>query len=307
MPVSDVQALMGMVFICVSCFILVVYMFVTARPDRAVQRIHELAGQPREGVRTSFQGLTHSASAVGALLIPKTTEQRGRLQTRLIHAGYYSPRAMATFLGIKVLLLIGPMFVGGILGLAGLAPLDQAVLCGALCGALGLVGPSFWLDKRKAHRQMVFRRALPDALDVLVICLEGGGSLPAAIQRAAGELRVAHPSLADELAIVLREMQLGSSVGAAVRHFGERVDLEEVRGLAAVIIQVERYGASLVKALRVHAETFRQKRLVRAEELAQKASIKMLAPTVIFIFPAMFLVVLGPTILEIIKVFKGMQ
>ena len=307
MPVSDLQVLMGLAFVCVSCFIVVAYMFLTAGPDRALQRIHELAGQPSESARTSLQGLTHSASAVGALLIPKTSEERGRLQTRLIHAGYYSPRAMPTFLGIKVLLLIGPMMVGAALGMAGLAPLDQAVLYGALSGALGLVGPSFWLDKRKAARQTEFRRALPDALDVLIICLEGGGSLPAALQRAAGELRVAHPSLADELSIALREMQLGSSVGAALRHFGERVDLEEIRGLAAVIIQVERYGASLVKALRVHAETFRQKRLVRAEELAQKASIKMLAPTVIFIFPAMFLVVLGPTILEVIKVFRGMQ
>ena len=308
MPLSDQQSLMALVGVAAFSVFMLVYLFATSRPGRLDERIEELAGQTGGGAGSaSLKGLAHSASTVGAMLIPKKTEDRGQLQKRLIHAGYYGPHAMATFLGIKVLLLIGPMLVGGALGLLGQVPVDEGLLYGALGGAMGLVGPSFWLDKRKTQRQMEFRRALPDAMDVLVIVLEGGGSLPQALQRVAGELRVAHPDLSDELAIVLREMQLGSSVGGALRHFGDRVDLEEVRSLAAVIIQVERYGASLVKALRVHAETFRQKRLVRAEELAQKASLKMLFPTVVCIFPAMFIVILGPTVLEVIKVFNGMQ
>lgn len=309
MPFSDHQAFMGLIFVAASSLFLLICLFFAPRSDRLNERIEELAGVPRgRQTTTPLAGFAQqSALAVGAMLMPKKSEDRSRLQTRLIHAGYYGPHAMATFLGIKVLLLIGPMAVGGALAMAGLIPMNEGVLYGAMAGALGLVGPSFFLDKRKAQRQMEFRRALPDAMDVLVICLEGGGSLPAALQRVASELRVAHPSLSEELAIVLREMQLGASVGDALRHFGERVDLEEVRGLAAVVIQSERFGASLVKALRVHAETFRQKRLIRAEEMAQKASLKMLMPTMLCIFPAMFIVVLGPTLMEVIKAFNAMQ
>lgn len=249
--------------------------------------------------------MAQSASAVGTLLLPKNAENRSRLQTRLIQAGYYNQLAMPTFLGIKVLLLAGPIVIGGGLGLAGLVPLMDGLIYGALAGALGLIAPSFWLDSQKAKRQMCFRRALPDALDVLVICLEGGGSLQAALQRVSNELRVAHPLLAEEMAIVMRETQLGNTMGESLRHFADRIDLEEIRSLSAVIIQVERFGSNLVKALQVHAESFRRKRMVRAEELAQKASLKLLFPTILFIFPAMMMAILGPTMMEVLRVFRG--
>ena len=169
---------------------------------------------------------------------------------------------------------------------------------------MGLIGPSFWLDKKKAQRQTSLRRSLPDALDVLVICMEGGLSLPASLQRVADELQTAHPLLATELHIAQRDVQLGRSPGEALRHFGERSDLEEIRSLASVIIQADRYGASLVKSLRVHAETLRLKRRQHAEEMAQKAGLKLLFPTVLFIFPAMFVVILGPAMTRILRVFN---
>jgi len=172
---------------------------------------------------------------------------------------------------------------------------------------IGMIGPSFWLDRRKKRRQTAFRRALPDALDVLVICLEGGISLTGAIRRVAGELRTAHPLLASELNIVQREVQLGLSSGQALRGFADRCDLEEIRSLASVIIQTERFGASLVKALRVHAETLRIKRLQRAEELAQMAATKVLIPTVLFILPGLFVVILAPAAIQIMAAFDGMH
>src|ERR1051326_2623328 len=112
----------------------------------------------------------------------------------------------------------------------------------------------------KKKRQANFRRALPDALDVLGICLEGGLSLPASLKRISSELRMVHPVLAAELAIVQREVQLGRTSGEALRKMGERTDLEELRSLASVILQSEKFGASLVKSLRVHADTLRVKR-----------------------------------------------
>jgi tight adherence protein C len=176
-----------------------------------------------------------------------------------------------------------------------------AFLAGGCLGILGMIGPSFWLDSRKGERQSNFRRALPDALDILIICLEGGLSLQASIRRIATELRTAHPLLAAELAIVEREIQLGRSAGEALHQMGLRTDLEEVRTLASVITQAERFGASLVKSLRVHAETLRLKRRQHAEEMAQKAAIKIMFPTLLFIFPAIFIVILGPAAFQIVE------
>src|SRR5262249_51788807 len=150
-------------------------------------------------------------------------------------------------------------------GTLGLVTMPSGLLVGACGGILGMIGPSFWLDQTKLKRQANLRRALPDALDLLVICLEGGLSLTGALRRMGGELRMAHPMLAAELHIVQREVQLGRTTGDALRKMGERADLEEIRGLASVIIQAEKYGASLVKSLRVHSEMLRVKRMQQAE------------------------------------------
>jgi tight adherence protein C len=241
---------------------------------------------------------------MGVAIIPSSEEQRSELQTRLIHAGYYGRQALVIFLGLKMLLTIGPAVIGLMAGMVGIIPISYGVIFGAILGITGMIGPSFWLDRRKSERQMAFRRALPDAMDVLVICLEGGLSLTGAIRRVASELRTAHAGLAMELQIVQREMQLGRTAGEALRQFAERCDLEEIRSLASVINQSERFGASLVKALRVHAETLRGKRLQMAETMAQKAAIKILFPTLIFIFPGIFLVILGPAVVQLIEMFS---
>jgi tight adherence protein C len=238
---------------------------------------------------------------VGTALVPTNDAERTLLNTRLIHAGLYSRQAMAIFLGVKVLLMVSPALIGLAAGSVGLAPLRSAVVVGGCLGILGMVGPSFWLDFKKSERQTAFRRALPDGLDVLVICLEGGLSLQASIRRVGTELRTAHPALAAELAIVEREIQLGRSAGESLHQMGLRTDLEEVRTLASVITQAEKFGASLVKSLRVHAEMLRLKRRQHAEEMAQKAAIKILFPTLLFIFPAIFVVILGPAAIQIVE------
>jgi tight adherence protein C len=240
---------------------------------------------------------------MGAPLIPTEEEERTLLQTRLIHAGHYGRQAMAIFLGVKLLLIVGPTLIGLAVGVLGILPMRFAVLGGACLGIGGMIGPSFWLDSQKKKRQNNFRRALPDALDVLVICMEGGLSLPGALRRISSELRTAHPALAAELNLVQREVQLGRSPGEALLQLGTRSDLEEIRNLASVITQAERYGASLVKSLRVHAEILRLKRHQRAEELAQMAAIKIMFPTLLFIFPTVFVVVLAPAVFRFMNFF----
>src|SRR5262249_33661445 len=132
-------------------------------------------------------------------------------------------------------------------------------------------------------------------------------SLPGAIRRVAGELRSAHPELASELMIVQREVQLGRSTGEALQHFAGRTDLEEIRSLSAVITQAERYGASLVKAPRVHAEPLREKRLQYAEEMGQKAGVKILFPTMLCIMPGVFIVVLGPAVIQVVELMSHLK
>jgi tight adherence protein C len=163
------------------------------------------------------------------------------------------------------------------------------------------------LDRKKRDRQNQVRRSLPDALDVIVVCLEGGLSLPASFARVGSELRTAHPLLASEMRILDREIQMGRSTGEALKQLAGRFDLSELRSLASVVIQAERFGASVNKALRVHADSLRLKRQQRAEELAHKAGTKMLFPTVLFILPVLFIVLLGPAAFQIIDVFKNLN
>jgi tight adherence protein C len=301
--------LIAVAVLMVGSLVLLLTLLVGSRQSRLSTRLQGLAARGgTAGPVDPLVGLAQKALPVmGTAFLPRSQEERTRLQTRLIHAGYYSRQAMVLFLGVKMVLMIAPPLLGAFLGLSGVVTVQKGVIVGCLVGAFGMIAPSFWLDKRTANRKVSFRRALPDAMDVLVICLEGGSSLPAALRRVAGELRTAHSVLARELEIVQQEMQLGRSVSDALRQFADRSDLEEIRNLAALVGQAERFGASLVKSLRVHAEVLRQKRLQQAEEMAQKAAVKMLFPTILFIMPAMFIVVLGPTSIAVLETFRGIR
>lgn len=311
---SETGVTMLLAFSGVSSLSLLVLLFFSGRPSRLDRRLRTLGHGDAPGSESEDAAPDAVADFVrtalpkmGAVLLPAKEEERTRLQTRLVHAGLYSRQAMVIFLGVKLLLMVGPVLLGVVLGVLGVIPLEIGLVFGALLGVSGMIGPSFWLDMRKNSRQMTFRRSLPDALDVLVICLEGGASLPSAIQRVSGELRTAHPALAYELTIVQREIQLGRTPGEALREFATRLDLEEIRSLAAVILQSERFGASLVKSLRVHAESFRNRRIMEAEEMAQKAAVKLLFPTVFLILPALFVAVLGPALLMVLELFEGVN
>lgn len=244
---------------------------------------------------------------LGAPLVPGDEQSQTRLRTRLIHAGFYGRNALFIFLGVKMLFILAPVAAGLLAGVTQLTTFPNGILYGLLGASFGMVLPNFWLDGRKKKRQTVLRTSLPDALDMTVVCLRGGLSLQGALQRVTGELAMAHPELAAEFTINQREIQLGRSTGEAMRHFAERCDLEEINSLAGVILQAERLGASAVQALRVHAETLRLKRLQRAEELAHTAGTKMVFPTILCIFPAILIVVIGPAAFQIADLFSNMK
>jgi tight adherence protein C len=305
------------VFVMASSGVLFVFTLVSSKRTRLDDRLEDLEGPatPSSGVFMSSDSSDSPGSRaspanqftgsalpkLGTALMPSDERERTLLKTRLIQAGLYGRHSLGIFLGVKLLLMVAPAVVGLILGVIGLLPLNAGVLGGACFGIGGLIGPGFWLDGRKKKRQINLRRALPDALDLLVICLEGGLSLPGSLRRVASELRTAHSLLAFELNIAQREIQLGTTPGESLQRLGVRADLEEIRSLASVVTQAEKFGASLVKSLRVHAENLRIKRQQQAEEMAMKASVKVLFPTLLFIFPAVFVVILGPAVFQILE------
>jgi tight adherence protein C len=296
--------------VAVTSLVLLILTLVGGGRGRLDRRLDSLAGKPGGDPGPADRVADFARATLpkmGAVLLPEREEERTKLQTRLVRAGLYGRQALAVYLGVKLLLIVGPAVAGAFAGLSGLVPFQTGLLAGCLAGTFGMIGPSFWLDARKASRQTTLRRAIPDALDVLVICLEGGVSLPAALRRVTGEMRTAHPVLAAELAIVELEVQLGRTPGEAFREFANRTDLEEVRNLAAVVLQSERFGSGLIRALRIHADTLRNRRVLEAEEMAQKAVVKLLFPTVIFIMPALFIAVLGPNAILVWEVFRVTQ
>lgn len=258
---------------------------------------------PPRTVRLSHEALPK----VVEFLSPVAGAERYRLKNQLIHAGLYRPTAMTVYLGIKLILMLGPVVVGLGVALTEAIPLTKGLLYGTIASGLGLVVPSLWLHRRTSARQLKIRRAIPDFLDVVVICLDAGLSFQAALQRVHGELEAAFPLFAFELNIVVHEVQLGMSTGEALQRFAERSDMEEVRSLASVVIQSERYGASLTKSLHVHARSLRIKRAQWAEEKGQRASVKILFPTILFIFPAIFIVILGPAMIQIYAMMAKMK
>jgi tight adherence protein C len=303
------QWLPWLVFAMVSSLALLLALLWSGRRGRLDARLQRLSGQAGSlpEIDSVAELARQALPRVGAPLMPKDQEERTRLQARLIQAGLYSRQALVVFLSVKMLLMVIPVLAGLVAGLFRFVDLQLGLVVGGLLGIAGLIGPSFWLDRRKAARQANFQRALPDALDVLVICLEGGLSLFGAFRRMSAELGAAHPLLASELIIVEREIQLGRSTGEALRAFGERADLEEIRRLASVITQAERFGASLVKTLRLHAEMLRLKRMQHAEEMAQKAAVRILFPTLLFIFPGMFIILMGPGLIQLLDAFAELK
>lgn len=230
---------------------------------------------------------------------PTTNDRSNQTIGRLVQAGFYRRDSIAHFVMVKCGLTALSVLLGCCLGLVGAMPMKIGLLTGAVTGLFCTILPSFWLDALKRKRQNDLRRALPDALDLILVSVEAGLSLPAALLRVGRELRSAYALLASEMVIVEREIRLGYTAGEAIRRFSERFDLAELRSLAAVLQQAERFGASISQALRVHSEGLRTKRFQLAEEKAQKASVKLLVPTLLFIFPSLFVVIMGPAVFDL--------
>ncbi len=298
-----------LVFLATSAMVLIFFIWRNRNLWQTNARMRGLGTAPREvpAGNSLAKLLLAWLPDLGTKLLPSNEAERDLLRLRLIEAGIYDRQALAKMMGVKLLLMTGPLLLAAGLAVGGILSPTRAALVGLTGTALSMITPGLWLDYRKKKRQSSLRRGLPDALDMMVLCLEGGVSLAGAMQRVTAELKSAHPLLGAEMELVQREMMLGVSIGDGLQKLAQRSDLEELRNLASVIVQSERFGTSVVKALRIHADTLRQQRQQRAEELAQKAAVKILFPTLLCIFPAIFIVILGPAAFQILAIFSRMK
>ncbi|PHS11677.1 MAG: secretion protein [Blastopirellula sp.] len=297
-----VLILSGLMF--AGCILLIVVL--VARPTEHSAEDARLEGLSSIGSRAKGSRGGSRSGSNWAKSSDNTSSQseNSDMGDRMIQAGLYRRNSMSFYIASKVLFASVPILIGIAAGVTGVASIPVGIGVGLVLSLVGTLVPSFWLDAMKRKRQQQISRALPDALDVIVVCLEAGLSLRAAISRVAKELKDAHPMLAAELIIADREIQLGHSAGEALKRFAARFDLESIRSLASVVIQAEKFGASIASALRVHAEDLRIKRFQHAEELAQKASVKLLFPTMFCIFPTLYVVLLGPAVMELTTFFE---
>ncbi len=272
-----------------------------AADRQAVEGIEPLSLLDLDGLIVDVEK-TESRSGIAAGNAPKRRKAPTTLQQRVIRAGIYNKSGIRRFHVIRLAITLGSFCIGPILATATALPQEFGFLFGAVAALAGYLAPSFWLDHRLRRRQTQMRRALPDALDLVTVCMQGGLSLPAALARVSRELGTAHPMLASELAIVEREVQMGRSTGEAMRQFAQRFDLEELRSLASVVGQAEKFGGSITSALKTYADGLRVKRRQHAEEMAQRAAVKLLFPTILCIFPGIFVVILGPTAIRVYQV-----
>jgi tight adherence protein C len=230
--------------------------------------------------------------------LPTSRGSIKRLRRQMHLAGYHTAK-QAAFLSLAE---IACPIVFGVLPILALSDPRRWILA-AVGAVLGYFLPGFMLGRRISRRQKEIQNGLADALDLLVLCLEAGSSLDQAIVKAGEELEVAYPALGDQLRIVIAEMRAGKARLEAFRGLAQRTQVDDVRALVAMLVQTDRFGTSIAQALRTHSEVCRTKRRQRAEEKAEKVGVKLVFPLVFCLFPALYVVMLGPVFIKFLQMF----
>jgi tight adherence protein C len=263
------------------------------------RRLQEVAGGDSVAVvqpQPRFEAVVGALKRMGTK-VPRSPSEMGKLRLRLVQAGYRGDEALAVFFGIRLAVALG---LFALCATPILIRPNIAFAIGA-CG-LGWVLPGVVLARLAKRRQHAIQLALPDALDLMVVSVEAGLGLDQAMQRVSDELDFAHPELSQELRLVNLELRAGKARVEALRNLADRTGVEDVSSLVAMLIQTDRFGTSIAKSLRVHSETLRTKRRQRAEEAAAKTGVKMVFPLVFCIFPAIWVVTIGPAAIKMVLV-----
>ena len=286
----------------------IVYAFSPAEVSVATRlaRLAGIAGPAKEEAKFADrqkERVRDTLATVGKMMPTPGTEKASRTQLLMFRAGYRSSEALLAMRGVKLLFPIAAL--AGVY-FSGLYRINVFFVPIATF-AVGYLLPDMWLTWRVSVRQRKLRKALPDALDLLVICVEAGLRLDQALMKVSQDMRIAHPELSEELQFVNLEMRIGKTRIDALRELARRTGLDDIKSLVAMLIQTERFGTSIAQSLRVYSDDMRLKRRQRAEEMSAKTSVKMVPALVFFIFPALMVVILGPAIITLMHQLSFMK
>jgi tight adherence protein C len=291
--------------------------FVLTQGDALRSRLKGLAGRSALEEPAPLSEWTETvlrmAKPVARLSAPTADQEISRLRARFMHAGFRQPSAPIFFLAAKTALVVLLPLAFLILERSGFVRLEGSapVVLMLLFAAIGYYLPNVVLAHLTRRRQREIFEAFPDAIDMMIVCVEAGLGLDMAINRAAEEMKLRSPELTEELDLVALELRVGASRDRALRNFATRTGLDEVSTFVSMLLQADRFGTSLAESLRVHADTMRTRRRLRAEEAAAKIPLKLLFPLIFFIFPSLLVVLMGPAMIQIYRVllptFAGTQ
>ncbi len=303
-------------FVCISLGMMGVYWLLYRPQSAATERLRRLGSRDvgqapgaasvvMQDDRPAAELMQRLASPLNKLVPPSATEAH-RLQKQLMHAGFRSPGAPIIFRAIHLGSMAGfPVCVA--LTCAFLArPLASALVWIILAFVVGFFLPRYFLRKAIKNRQREIRWGLADALDLMVVSVEAGLGLNAAMMKVSSELKDVHTPIAIEFELTNLEIRVGRERDEALRNLAERTGVEDLRSLVAMLIQTDKFGTSIARGLRVFSDSLRTKRRQRAEQEAQKAAVKLLFPLACFLFPTLFIAILGPAALNLIDVLGSM-
>jgi tight adherence protein C len=301
-------------FVCISFGVLGLYWLVNRPQSAATERLKKMGERTGEIAPTSLaleerpaSDLAERIAAPLNRLVPPSAAEARKLQKQLMHAGFRGHNAPLIYRAIQVASLAvmpGAVAIGcAVLGRS----LNSAVLLILFAFVMGFFLPRTFLARMIRRRQLLVRWGLADALDLMVVSIEAGLGLNAAMLRVSDELRDVHPDISEEFELANLEIRVGRDREEALRNLAERTGVDDLCSLVAMLIQADRFGTSIARAVRVFSDSLRTKRRQRAEQAAQKAAVKLLFPLACFLFPTLFIAILGPAILSLVDVFRSMN
>ncbi len=295
-------------FVCISLGLLGIY-WLLYRPQSAatarLRRLGETTSTGAPNVAASLSDVRRSAELAERLasplhrMLPPSAAEAQKLQKQLMQAGFRSQTAPVTYRAIQLATLVAfPAFVAIVCAVMG-RPLNSAVLWILSAFVIGFFLPRYVLKRMIRGRQQRVTWGLADALDLMVISIEAGLGLNAAMMKVASELNEVHPDISEEFELANLEIRVGRDREEALRNLADRTGVKDIRSLVAMLIQTDRFGTSIARAIRAFSDSLRTKRRQRAEQAAQKAAVKLLFPLACFLFPTLFIAILGPAVLTL--------
>ena len=302
-------------FVCIMLGALGVYWLMFRPPSAATERLKRMNDVGGGAVASAPTAIIEESPVAAfaervaeplSRIAPPSAAEARKLQKKLMHAGYRSPNAPMLYRAVQLLsLAFFPAVVALVCAILG-RPLSSAAFWILAAFVVGFMLPRYALRRLIKGRQLRVQWGLADALDLLVVSIEAGLGLNAGLVRVGEELKEVHPDICDELVITNMEIRVGRDRAEALRNLAERTGVDDLRSLCGMLIQADRFGTSIARAVRVYADSLRTKRRQRAEQAAQKAAVKLLFPLACFLFPTLFIALLGPAFINLMDTFSKM-